>query len=73
MRIAIFGDLHGHWTGFREEVLRLALEAPLDLVLQVGELKKDLEAMRPMFLASPPSFKGLMEQLEAAEAELNGQ
>jgi hypothetical protein len=36
-----------------------------------GELAKDLEAMKPIFLASPPSLKELIEQLSGAEAEMN--
>lgn len=35
------------------------------------ELAKDLEAMRPMFLGTPPTFPGLLEELTQAEAELN--
>jgi lariat debranching enzyme len=45
VRIAIFGDLHGHWTAFRDELLRLHALAPLDLALQVGDAQpvRDLE------------------------------
>ncbi len=35
------------------------------------ELAKDLEAMKPMFLVSPPSFKELIDQLSGAELEVN--
>ena len=37
MRIAIFGDIHGDWAGFRDAIARLHRQAPLDLVLQVGD------------------------------------
>jgi hypothetical protein len=36
-----------------------------------GELARDLEAMRPMFLSRPPSITELLGQLHEAEAELN--
>jgi hypothetical protein len=36
-----------------------------------GELARDLEAMQPMFLAPPPSFAELIQQLSEAEADLN--
>lgn len=36
-----------------------------------GELARDLEAMQPMFLATPPSFRTLLECLTEAEASLN--
>lgn len=37
MRIAIFGDVHGHWIAFRDAILHLHADSPLDLVLQVGD------------------------------------
>ncbi|MCK4389567.1 MAG: hypothetical protein KAV83_04935 [Desulfobacterales bacterium] len=37
MRIAVFGDIHGHWCDFRDAVLELQSQAPLDLVLQCGD------------------------------------
>lgn len=36
-----------------------------------GELARDLEAMQPMFLATPPSFSALLDYLAEAEANLN--
>ena len=37
MRIAVFGDIHGHWCDFRDTVLQLHKEKSLDLVLQCGD------------------------------------
>lgn len=37
MRIAVFGDIHGHWLEFRREVERIHALAPLDFALQVGD------------------------------------
>lgn len=50
MRIAIFGDIHGHWCDFRDAVVELDSQAPLDLVLQCGDAQpirneNDLEYM----------------------------
>jgi len=50
MRIAIFGDIHGHWCDFRDAIVELDSRAPLDLVLQVGDAQpfrneEDLEYM----------------------------
>lgn len=50
MRIAVFGDIHGHWCDFRDKVLELHSQAPLDLVLQCGDAQPfrnegDLEYM----------------------------
>jgi len=59
MRIAIFGDVHGHWSGFREEVLRLALEAPLDLVLQVGDAQPIRDDVDLAFMPVPEQYRHL--------------
>ena len=50
MKIAIFGDIHGHWCDLRNVVLELHSRAPLDLVLQCGDAQPirdedDLEYM----------------------------
>ena len=50
MRIAVFGDVHGHWCDFRDAVVQLNSRAPLDLVLQYGDAQPirnedDLEYM----------------------------
>jgi lariat debranching enzyme len=50
MRIAIFGDIHGHWCDFRDAVVELDSQASLDLVLQCGDAQPfrnedDLEYM----------------------------
>ena len=50
MRIAVFGDIHGHWIDLKDAVLRLNGAAPLDLVLQCGDAQPfrneaDLEYM----------------------------
>ena len=35
MRIAVFGNIHGHWCDIRDAVFALQSEVPLDLVLQL--------------------------------------
>ena len=50
MRIAVFGDIHGHWRDFSDAVVELDSRAPLDLVLQCGDAQPfrnedDLEYM----------------------------
>lgn len=50
MKIAIFGDIHGHWCDFRDAVVELDSQASLDLVLQCGDAQPfrnedDLEYM----------------------------
>lgn len=50
MRIAVFGDIHGHWIDFKESVAELHAKSPLDMVLQCGDAQpirgeNDLEYM----------------------------
>lgn len=50
MRIAVFGDIHGHWCDFMDVVVELCSQVPLDLVLQCGDAQPirnedDLEYM----------------------------
>ena len=50
MKIAIFGDIHGHWCDFRDAVVELNSRTHLDLVLQCGDAQPirneyDLEYM----------------------------
>jgi hypothetical protein len=50
MRIAVFGNIHGHWVDLKDAVLRLNEAAPLDLALQCGDAQPfrneaDLEYM----------------------------
>jgi len=50
MKIAVFGDIHGHWRDFRDTVAALHSQALLDLVLQCGDAQsirneEDLEYM----------------------------
>lgn len=50
MRIAVFGDIHGHWIDFQDTVSRIHDNAPLDIVLQCGDAQpfrdeQDLEYM----------------------------
>ena len=50
MRIALFGDIHGHWRDFRNAVVDLHSKANIDLVLQCGDAQPirnedDLEYM----------------------------
>lgn len=50
MRIALFGDIHGHWCDFRDMVVELNFRAHQDLVLQCDDAQHirnqdDLEYM----------------------------
>lgn len=59
MRIAIFGDLHGHWTDFRKEIVRLDRQAPLDLVLQVGDAMPIRDALDLSYTPVPAKHRKL--------------
>jgi len=37
MRIAVYGDIHGHWRDLKAPVRALHRHSPLDLVLQCGD------------------------------------
>jgi len=50
MKIAIFGDTHGHWRDFRDALVELNSREPLELALQCGDAQPirnqdDLEYM----------------------------
>lgn len=59
MRIAIFGDIHGHWISFRDAVLRLHAEAPLDLVLQVGDAQPVRDERDLAYMPVPERYRAL--------------
>ena len=60
---------HSSWASYRT-----AIPGTFHLVPgrhRHEELARDLDAMGPMFLASPPTYQELLEQLREAEAVLN--
>jgi len=59
MRIAVFGDIHGHWIAFREAILALHAEAPLDLVLQVGDAQPIRDEQDLAYLPVPERHRAL--------------
>lgn len=59
MRIAVFGDIHGHWVEFRDKILSLHAEAPLDLVLQVGDAQPIRDATDLAFTPVPERYRVL--------------
>lgn len=59
MRIAVFGDLHGHWVAFREAILGLLAEGPLDLILQVGDAQPIRTEEDLAFLSVPEHHRTL--------------
>ncbi|NTV73166.1 MAG: hypothetical protein HGA66_03050 [Holophaga sp.] len=67
MRIAIFGDLHGSWINFRDEILRLDHDAPLDLVLQVGDAQPLGDAEDLAFMPVPEQHRHLGSYAQVQE------
>jgi hypothetical protein len=61
VRIAVFGDIHGHWISFRDTVLRLHGEAPLDLVLQVGDAQPIRNELDSAYMPVPERYRALGE------------
>ncbi len=59
MRIAIFGDIHGQWIAFREAILALNAEAPLDVVLQVGDAQPIRDELDLSYLPVPKRYRAL--------------
>jgi len=57
MRIGIFGDIHGHWLAFREAILLCQAEAPLDLVLQVGDAQPIRDLQDLAFMPVPEKYR----------------
>lgn len=59
MRIAIFGDIHGHWCDFRDAVVDLYLQEPLDLVLQCGDAQPIRNETDLEFMHCPKKYREL--------------
>lgn len=70
MRIAVYGDIHGHWLDFKESVAELHAREPLDLVLQCGDAQPfrdeaDLEYMHcPSKYREPGDFWAFYQGVE---------
>lgn len=59
MRIAVVGDLHGHWVELRDHLLRIHAETPLDLVLQVGDAQPTSDELDLSFMPVPERHRAL--------------
>jgi hypothetical protein len=59
MRIAVVGDLHGHWLKLRECLVRIHDETPLDLVLQVGDAQATRDELDLSFMPVPERHRSL--------------
>jgi len=59
MRIAVFGDIHGHWVAFRDVVAELHAEEPLDLVLQCGDAQPFRNEADMEYMNCPQRFRVL--------------
>jgi Icc-related predicted phosphoesterase len=59
MRIAIFGDVHGHWCAFRDAVVQLHAAHALDLVLQCGDLQPIRDEADLEYMHCPRKYREL--------------
>ena len=59
MKIAIFGDIHGHWCAFRDTVARIHEKTPLDLVLQCGDAQPFRDEEDLEYMACPEKYREL--------------
>jgi predicted phosphodiesterase len=61
MRLAVFGDIHGHWRDFRDKVLELQSQAPLDLVLQCGDAQAIRNENDLKYMHCPKKYRELVD------------
>ena len=59
MRIAVVGDIHGHWLELREAILALHASSGLDLVLQVGDAQPVRDALDLSYMPVPERHRAL--------------
>jgi len=59
MKIAIFGDIHGHWCAFRDTVAHIHEQTPLDLVLQCGDAQPFRDEEDLEYMACPEKYREL--------------
>lgn len=59
MRIAVFGDIHGHWRGCRDAVADIHARTPLDLVLQCGDAQPFRDEADLEYMACPTRYREL--------------
>ena len=59
MRIAVYGDIHGHWVDFKESVARLHSSQPLDLVLQCGDAHPFRDEADLKYMHCPDKYREL--------------
>ena len=65
MRIAVVGDLHGHWLELRNVLEELHAHSPIDLVLQVGDAQATRDDVDLSFMPVPEKYRrlGTFQQL----------
>jgi Icc-related predicted phosphoesterase len=61
MRVAVYGDIHSHWLDFRESVVRLHAQTPLDLVLQCGDAQPFRDEADLEYMHCPKKYRELGE------------
>jgi predicted phosphodiesterase len=59
VRIAVVGDIHGHWLELREAILTLHASSALDLVLQVGDAQPVRDALDLSYMPGPEKHRAL--------------
>lgn len=59
MRIAVYGDIHGHWLDLQESVSRLHARSPLDLVLQCGDAQPFRDEADLEYMNCPKKYREL--------------
>ena len=59
MKIAVFGDIHGYWCAFRDAVVAITEQIPLDLVLQCGDAQPFRDEVDLEYMASPEKYREL--------------
>lgn len=59
MRIAIFGDIHGHWRDFRNAVIEMHSQEPLDLILQCGDAQPIRDENDLEYIHCPKKYRKL--------------
>lgn len=59
MRIAVCGDIHGHWRDLKASVLALHQHSHLDLVLQCGDAQPFRDESDLAYMHCPEKYLGL--------------
>ena len=59
MRVAAYGDIHGHWLDFKKSVLELHSREPLDLVVQCGDAQPFRDEADLEYMHCPSKYREL--------------